>query len=93
MLPDITKDRQHLADEHYQCYQARANVVHQNIGISDIILGHFQTLAKMSQQNLHLSARVLYEGKVTESLVKFAAGKLMSQLVHNFKSFYTGTAL
>ena len=68
-------------------------VLHHNIGISDIILGHFQTLAKMSQQNLHLSARVLYEGKVTESLVKFAAGKLMSQLVHNFKSFSTGIAL
>ena len=68
-------------------------VLHQNIGISDIILGHFQTLTKMSQQNLHLSARVLYEGKVTESLVKFAAGKLMSQLVHNFKSFSTGIAL
>ena len=68
-------------------------VGHQNNGISDIILGHFQTLIKMSQQNLHLSARVLYEGKVTESLVKFAAGKLMSQLVHNFKSFSTGTAL
>ena len=28
MLPDITKDRQHLADEHYQCYQARANGIH-----------------------------------------------------------------
>ena len=67
-------------------------VVHQNIGISDIILGHFQTLAKVSQENLHLSARVLYEGKVTESLVK-AAGKPMSQLVHNFKSFSTGTWL